>query len=885
MGGVFIPNFVFSIVMAIFNVEEYIEEAIGSLINQSFDFNKVQLILVDDGSTDNSREIALKYQSKYPNNILVLSKENGGQASARNYGLKYVEGEYVNFLDPDDKLSKNTLNAVYNFFNNNNDIDLVSIPLYFFERKEGSHILNSKFVDNNRIVNLSESVFDIQLSAPALFVKNKTLNNQSFDTNVIHGEDSILINKILIKKMKYGLIGLNQDAYYLYRKRFSNDSTLDLSTRDKKYFTHKLKHYFKYLFNYSIQEEGSIPDFIQALVAYDLQFLADESELPEDFTNDEIKEFWYYFKDVLSNIDDEIIIKHKFISKRNKNFLIYIKRNDFHIVSRPKKHKVFLKSGDYVINRLHLHKLYFDFVEFKEGSLNFSGYFNSSCDSEFIQIFAEVRGKNKNPKIFKANYVEYPKSRPSPKKILSINWKFIYNFDLKIPMDKNELHSIKFKILYQENGNEVKLRPDIKFRNYSNINELVNYFIKDERIVIFENNMFYISPYSYAKLAKSSFKSIMNLLNNKEFSFIIPSILIYLFLYPFMKNREIWLFEDRPSIADDNAMHLFSYAVKQEDNIKKYFVVDKKSQDFDKMLKIDKNIVPFKSFKHKILYLFSDKIISSHTDLVFLNPFYNNDVKGYRSIASFRKYFLQHGVIQGDLSHWLRKYYHNLSLFVTSSTLERNSIINGGYNYNEDIIQLLGLPRYDNLKADNLKKEILFIPTWRNYLTEDNVIYSDYYKKLNSFFNNDKLKSILEDKGYKLVFKPHYNLLPFLNFLNIDKEYIRIAENESYQDLFNKSSVMITDYSSVFFDFAYLKKPIIYYQETDDYHYGKSYWNYETMGFGEVIKSEDNLIDKIIEYIDNDCQMEEEYKNRVDNFFKFKDKNNCKRVYEWILEH
>ena len=88
-------NIRYSVVIPVYNVEDYLEEAIDSVINQTFDFNKVQLILVDDGSTDSSKETALNYQSKYPNNILVLSKENGGAASARNLGLEYNQGKYM----------------------------------------------------------------------------------------------------------------------------------------------------------------------------------------------------------------------------------------------------------------------------------------------------------------------------------------------------------------------------------------------------------------------------------------------------------------------------------------------------------------------------------------------------------------------------------------------------------------------------------------------------------------------------------------------------------------------------------------------------------------------------------------------------------------------
>ena len=100
--------------MAIYNVENYLNEAIDSIVNQSIGFEEnVQLILVDDGSIDKSKDIAKDYEYKYPNNIIFLSKENAGQASARNLGLKHAKGKYLNFLDSDDYISKNTLQEVF----------------------------------------------------------------------------------------------------------------------------------------------------------------------------------------------------------------------------------------------------------------------------------------------------------------------------------------------------------------------------------------------------------------------------------------------------------------------------------------------------------------------------------------------------------------------------------------------------------------------------------------------------------------------------------------------------------------------------------------------------------------------------------------------------
>ena len=227
-----------------------------------------------------------------------------------------------------------------------------------------------------------------------------------------------------------------------------------------------------------------------------------------------------------------------------------------------------------------------------------------------------------------------------------------------------------------------------------------------------------------------------------------------------MKNKKIWLFQDKPDVADDNAKHLFSYAIKQKDDIKKYFIVEKDSNSYNEMLKIDKHIVPFDSFKRKILYVFAEKVISSHINHSWLNPFYDENIKFYNGLSSIEKCFLQHGVTKDDVSNWFKKFYKNYYLLVTSSDLERNSILSENYNYDEKVVQTLGFPRFDNLNNHNIKKQILFMPTWRLYLKNDEkkFLQSDFFKNVNGLINNKKLIDFLNQNNYKLLF-------PYLLFL------------------------------------------------------------------------------------------------------------------------
>ena len=876
-------KFRFTIITAFYNTGDYLKESIESIINQDIGFkDNVQYILVDDGSTDHSKEIALKYQQLYPENILVLSKENGGPASARNLALKFVDGEYVNCLDSDDLLSLNTLSVVNDFILNN-DVEIVAIPMVYFGKKEGDHHLNYKF-EKNQVFDLNEKFNCPQLSMSSAFINANLLEGKEFNTDLVNGEDLLLLNKILIDIKKYGV---TNNAKYLYRKRFESSSIMDHSKYSKKFFLEKMQLCYEELIDYSIAKDGYVSKYIQYLIALDLNAIILSPFFEEVYSDKKgLDEFWDCLINILSYIDEEIIKKHRNLSHDVKTFYIFLKNNDFHVEINNRRNKVFLKSNEYVINRLHNHNIYFDIVEIRNNVLTLDGTIISKCIPNSFNLKAIVKKVDGEKKIFNSKSLEYPNTKRKPKKLLGIPWKYYYNFEFKIPLSHDD-YKISFKLFFEEDGENAILHPGIKFMYHSNLSEFSNYFVKDSKIVLYEDNFIHVVKNSIMFRHKLELKSIINILKSSE-NFKFYSIFIRIissFAFIFLRNKRIWLLMDRPTIADDNAKHLFAYSVKQNDDVDKYYVVCKNTDYYNEMLKIDKNIIPWGSLKHKILYLYAEKIISSHVNHDWLNPLDKCNPILYRGLTTIQDCFLQHGVTKDDVSGWLRKYYHNFFLFVTTSDYETDSIINGDYTYSQEVIQTLGFPRYDNLKNDKSNNQILFMPTWRNYLKdEESFKNSPYYKFINSFFNNKKLLKMVQENNCKIVFKPHYNLMPFLDLFDIPDE-INISIKESYQELFNNSSLLITDYSSVFFDFSYLKKPVIYYRGEDEYHYEKGYFDFETMGFGEIIKSEEVLFDKIKYYIDNNFEMEEEYKMRVDDFFKFTDQNNSKRVYEWLLNH
>ncbi len=679
-----------------------------------------------------------------------------------------------------------------------------------------------------------------------------------------------------------------------------------------------------------------MPNFLQYTLAYDLQwvFYEDLSLLDKQ----ETEEFWHYLMKVVKYIGVDAIQKNKYIrNKFVKEYFLALRKSGFQ--TEVHQDNVLIKIDNYVCDRFANHKLWLDIVDLRDGYLNISGFYNSLFDFDHISIEA-VKEKNGEIHYYVGKYVRYTSREDM--KFLSDTYQYRNNFDLHVPIKARENSRIKIKVNYHKDGdnqnfdeeNLISTFMHIDFTAHCKMSELSKYKVNKSNMLFFRNNSFYLIPSSLIQVFKKEYldlesirdeikdmvdsynKKIKNMdasepIDEEEIEKLdedweqikshrsIKKLrYIYLLTYPFFKlfnrNKEIYLFEDRVDVADDNAAHLFKYAVNVKDNVKKYFVLSKESKQYKSMSKFGK-MLDHGSFKHKFIMLHADKVITTHPYETVINPFWAfplNQRHLVAGILNYQIYFLQHGVTKDNISDWMSKYDKNLSLMLTVSEKESESFLDEGYGYDESIIQNLGFPRFDNLKKND-NKQILIIPTWRKTARGEKNLFisSDYFKYLNSMLNNPKLKEFSE-KGYRVVFKPHPELVK--NIGETEDRYIELFDipdniyvscEESYQELMNNSSLMVTDYSSVYFDFAYLKKPVIYYHPTDDYHYEESYFDYETMGFGKVVSSEEDLINKISEYVENDCQMEEEYQERVDDFFTYRDKNNCKRVYDWIKKN
>ncbi len=407
------------------------------------------------------------------------------------------------------------------------------------------------------------------------------------------------------------------------------------------------------------------------------------------------------------------------------------------------------------------------------------------------------------------------------------------------------------------------------------------------------------------KAIKACEKAFEAELRTADFKDAIKTIFNYKlvkFVKKHSKNR-IWLISDRINRGDDNGEAFFKYLSDNKNklkDVKYYFVIQKNCPDAARVKKYGKLIEPM-SLRHKLMHLLSEYVISSQGNDPVVNPFKGKQ-KFYRPLLQDSKFvFLQHGITKDNQSAWLNKYNRNIYGLITSTKQEFDSMMEYDYYYTPDRIWLTGMPRFDLLYHDE-RKYITIMPTWRKslmagsdpvtsiWLKGDNFDSSEYVKFYNKLLNNEEFIGYCKAKGYTLCFMPHPNIAPYVSgCFKKHKDVIFVDAEKTYRDIFAETDIMVTDYSSVAFDFAYLRKPIVYcHFDRDDFFngshsYTEGYFDYERDGFGPVCLDVKTTIDTIKSMIESGCKIDDEYRARIDKTFAFSDKNSSERVLDKLL--
>ena len=364
--------------------------------------------------------------------------------------------------------------------------------------------------------------------------------------------------------------------------------------------------------------------------------------------------------------------------------------------------------------------------------------------------------------------------------------------------------------------------------------------------------------------------------------------------------KNIWIVSERIDQAQDNGIAFFKYLCTQQEEAFPVYLLAKGSHKAAAVSKIG-TVIEEGSLKHKVYFL-NAKVIAT-TEKNIIEPWGGNIF--YSKLAWLYpkkvKVFLQHGILDKDVSAVYGKAVSNFDLFITSTEEEKQFVLYK-FGYDTSEVKVTGLARYDYLwqQKDIVKKEniILYAPTWRRYLRDlanTDTAYIEackrdfkqslYFKSVQAVLESEELQQMLEEKDYKLVFITHHGMNDFEELFVARSSRVQIFKSEeiSIAHWLLKAKIFMTDYSSIHFDSAYIGNRNIYYQfdksEFEAHHAGKSYFDYSRDGFGQVVSNLQELLEVIKSEVAEEGLEKEMYSNRRERFFKYSDSMNCKRIY------
>lgn len=877
-------QFKIAVVMPVYNAEVYLCEAIDSVINQSIGFKKnVQLILVNDGSSDNSGSICESYQNRYPDNVIYVKQENAGVSAARNKGLSCANAEYITFFDSDDKWDKYAFKKGVGILDENLDLDVVAFRMKYFEASDKYHMLDYKFEKGNRVINIMEEPECIVIHCNSTIIRMDSIGTLRFDTRLCISEDTKFLYNIILEKEKYYVVA---DCLYNYRKRNDGNSAIQTSKQKPYYYLDTIKYAHKELIDYSNNKYGSVIKYVQYFLAYELQWRIKRS-VGDILLEEDKKEYINLLEKIVGVIDNDVIAFQRNIGTTWKFMFLKIK------YGYSLEERLSIENGFICV----------DGREFLPVTKFLNHITELEIDRGMLHIIGEIQFPCKLEVLYKTddefcNISTYPM-----KDKVFFEGKRIERQGYNIRIDISHVDEISFYIKYKDKLCMIRNSS----AHYSRLNNKKGHYYCESGFLLKWKNkrrtLHVTHKPTFKQRTKRELRYIYYLIKNKKFKNAFYRVAAKIFKC--FNKKEIWLFADREFMGRDNAEALFKYAVRQPEmnNFKLYFIVNRDTEDFKRIKRIG-NVVGYHTFKYEMLFLNADYLISSHAD-GYVNNAFGKDRTWLIDLYRFKYIYLTHGILLHDSSGWLNRVNKNFALNVVTSPYEYESITNGYYYFERGQLIKTGMPRLDNLFDNDVKVEnkILFMPSWRSSLVsnsipntqrrEYNTIFkeSEYYCFYKRLLSDLRLLRVLEANELKIKFCIHPSFRAQMeDFKLLENDYVEMAIDVDSQYEAKSSLGLVTDYSSAACDFAYLKKPVVYANFDldhiyDVHYYNKGYFDYDIHGFGPNGKNYEEIINYIINMVESDFTVEDKYRKRMDDFFYYIDNNNTKRTYEEIVSY
>jgi glycosyltransferase involved in cell wall biosynthesis len=829
-------NIFFSVVSAAHNSALWIDHYFSSIIKQTLNFSKyIQVIIVDDGSTDQTLAIAKSWKNKYPRNIEILCKKNEGPASARNLGLQHAQGNWITFIDPDDFICDTYFETVKNFLESTTfDGNVIACNLVLYHeainKVSNTHPLNYRFKKDNQIINVLDHPEYIQLSGATAFFRKSLLDEHKifFDERVKPTfEDANFINKFFLISQNFEIAFL-KNAIYFYRKRSKPTSLIDTVWYKKEKYFDQIYYGCYPLIKLSIKKYGYVLPFLQNIMIYEFFWYIKniyEDNIPYIFHNDECDTFIDLIKNIFKHIEitQVLSINIPIISLKYRIIMLCFFKN-FDSDEFP----VFI--DEISADRNELAVTLFSCQEKNILASCNGSLIASKANKTIHHVFNEkticVEQRHWFPLHSDASTTFTVNDTPVQAICGNLSAKDIFQKDII----RNIYASTEY---LPEKAQQIFSSAENSFGN-----KFQKCWVLMDRVHKADDNAEHLCRW---------------LLKNH------PEQPVFFVLE---RKSKDWVRLDRegfPLLAYGSKDH-FAALTKAEWLISSHVdipVTDPMGT---------RTIFGVPSYKTAFL----QHGIIMHDLSRWLNQFsidfmVTSVQAEYESLITGKYKFTTREVVLTGLPR------HDALLFKTKTKKPNRTI--------------LVCPTW----REHLRSTEAHVPGLKN--DEAHTFQkSDYFRNWNAVTASQSLAQLADDHGFRLLFLPHPEIVRFLPLFQRSKafSFLSWTDLKSVQDLLATCSMAITDYSSFAFEMGYIGRPVAYYQfpESPDFistQVKPGYFSYEKHGLGPVLRTREALEEWINKIFQQGCVRQEPYNSRADAFFTWRDGHNCQRVYDAII--
>lgn len=868
-----------SVIIPAFNAENTIIRALNCLLNQSISKQELEILVINDGSTDSTGEVCNQFKNKNKDLILkIINQQNSGVSASRNKGMNIAKGQYLFFLDADDEISSNTIQDVVDFFEAYDDqIDIVTYTQIYKGLKKGVHYRYKKL--NETGIYDIEKTRSISLSNPNYCVKKSECIR--FNEHLKFHEDELFAADVVMRKKRLGYV---KSAEYIYYFTASNT----VNSRANPIYIHddSIKMYESLCETYKTSQ-NHVSGYIQDLIINDFSWKLKTNNLwPVHLRGEEKQKEIDRIIRILNKIDNTTILNHENVDKFHKHYFLSIKtENRPYVKYDNKRNRIVLKDKNGLDEHCKGNEIFLTrIINRGNGKIQFLGFLknyilNYTNKLRFYYTTSTLSKINEKRQIAisRTSIHSYYKCKTQ-----TSNFPF-FSITINAKYDKE----INFYIEYEGHFWPVtaiyNFRTSPLFETNTKSNIVGDSVVKISKTgIIVEDSPGDVELFRRAR-NKQTYK-------DSKVKYLLRLL---------CEKKKIWLYVDRSGVFD-NAYYQFKSDLNRRDGVRRYYIYDDDLKNVkEKFSKHEqKYLVQFKSIKHIILFLRSSKVFTSFVDEEFYLPMkistYN---KYYRDKNKVEIVYLQHGVLNAKTIHYSNELVW-VDKITVSTNKEKENLEN--YGYDKQDLYLTGMSRFDSYcQNSGNKNKILWIPSWRRYLigafnTDTNrwekkdinkISNEDYFMAIKNVTTNQKLSSHLEKLNYKLDIKLHPIVLPYLQDL-----CFRDTKQISFiKDIYDPSEykLIVTDFSSYVFDFVYLnKKIVIFVPDEAKLQAGLSLYNDFFINPNSLSNQYFNLYSDLIDYI-CECLKQNNFTNEVDktNLFCFdRHKKCCDSIYNEAIK-